>query len=458
MIESHALRFYAKSWLLFFHTGNESLENGGIVMNIVINKVKEILKPYLGLPKEVYIIFIARIVNALGMFVFPIITLILTKKLGMTDADAGLWVSIFGLMFMLASVVGGKLADLFGRKIIIVVFDSLAAICYLTCVFVGISMNMIYLIMLAGMFMGMSDPAHNALIADLTTPENRDGAYSLSYLGFNMGFAIAPMVGGLLFENHLKLIFLGDGITALIATSLVLLFIGETIGKTKEDIGENRNLEKRVEGSIFKVLLSRPILIYFALISFGYNFVYSQWGFMMPLHAENNFINEGAKLYGKLASFNGFIVIVFTPIMTALFSKTKNIRKIFYGGIFYTLGFGLLGFISTKTAFFLSVFIFTLGEIIVVISFMPFIANHTPASHRGRMNAILPVIIGMGYTLGPMIMGRALNRISIEKGWIYLGVCMLVSTILMYFLEKIDTFRGKAKMKENKNNMMVSDS
>lgn len=433
-------------------------KNGGIFMNNVIDKAKEFLKPYLGLPREVYIIFIARIVNALGMFVFPIITLILTKKIGMSDADAGLWVSIFGLMFMLASVIGGKLADVFGRKIIIVIFDSLAAICYLACVFVGISMNMIYLIMLAGMFMGMGDPAHNALIADLTTPENRDGAYSLSYLGFNVGFAIAPMVGGLLFENHLKLIFLGDGITALIATGLVLFFIGETIEKTKEDIGDDRNLEQRVEGSIFKVLLSRPILIYFALISFGYNFVYSQWGFMMPLHAENNFINEGAKLYGKLASFNGFIVIAFTPIITSLFSKTKNIRKIFYGGILYTLGFGLLGFISTKTAFFLSVFIFTLGEIIVVISFMPFIANHTPASHRGRMNAVLPVIIGMGHTLGPMIMGRSLDYITIEKAWIYIGVCMAISTVLMYLLEKIDTSHDKIETQENENSVAIAES
>jgi len=230
-------------------------------------------------------------------------------------------------------------------------------------------MKMVYLIMLSGIFMGIGDPAHNALIADITTPENRDGAYSLTYMGFNIGFAVGPMIGGLLFENHLKLLFLGDAITALIATTLVLMFIGETIEKTKEDLGEERKLETRVEGSIFKVLLSRPILIYFSLIMFGYNFVYSQWGFLMPLHTEQNFINEGANLYGKLASFNGFIVMVFTPLITSIFSNKKNIRKIFFGGILYTIGFGLLGFISTKLAFFLSVLIFTTGEILITISF-----------------------------------------------------------------------------------------
>ncbi len=293
--------------------------------------------------------------------------------------------------------------------------------------------------------MGIGDPAHNAMIADLTTPENRDAAYSMSYMGFNVGIAVAPTVGGLLFENHLKLMFLGDAITALIAVALVLIFIEETIGKTKEELGEDRKLEKRVDGSIFRVLMSRPILIYFAIIAFGYNFVYSQWGFLMPIHVEYNFVDEGAKLYGKMASFNGLIVIVCTPMVTSLLSKKRNIMKMVYGGILYMVGFGMLGFISTKSAFFLSVLIFTIGEIVVVISVMPFITNHTPASHRGRMSSVLPLIMGLGHTLGPVIMGKVLENISIEVGWRYMGLIMLISTLLMFVLGKIEEIYEKKR-------------
>ncbi len=418
-------------------------------MNTFKNRIKKLLKPYLGLPKEVYVIFIARIVNAVGLFVFPLLTLILTEKIGMSTKEAGLWISLTGLAFIPASLIGGKLTDVIGRKRIIIIFDTLAAFSYITCSIVEPSIKMILLIMSAGVFMGVAEPAHNALLADLTTPKNRDGAFSLSYLGFNIGFAVGPVVGGLLFENHLRLLFIGDALTALIATSLVLIFIGETIHKTEEDIGEDREMEKRVEGSIFKVLLSRPILIFFSLILFGYNFVYSQWGFLMPLHTEAAYIGEGAKLYGKLASFNGIIVMLFTPIITSLFFRKKNIRKIFYGGILYTIGFGLLGFINFKTAFFLSVFIFTLGEILITISFMPFIANHTPASHRGRMNSILPLIMGLGYTIAPIITGQVLTNTSIETAWKYIGILMFVSTMLMFILEKFDHESTKLKKEDN---------
>lgn len=402
------------------------------------SKFKKLLKPYMGLPKEIYVVFIARIVNAMGMFVFPLLTLLLTKKIGMSKVEAGAWISIQGVIFMLVSLVGGKLADTIGRKKLIIVFDSLAALCYIGCAFIEPSMAMVYLIMLGGACMGMSDPAHNSLIADLTTPENRDGAFSLIYLGFNIGFALGPLLGGMLFENHLRIFFLGDAITAIIATLLILIFVGETIHKTKEQASENSELEKAESGSIIRVLLKRPILIYFSLIAIGYNFVYSQWGFLIPLHTEFNFPNEGAALYGKLGSFNGLIVMILTPFITSFFVKKKNTRKIVYGGILYVFGFGMLGFISTKLAFFLSVLIFTIGEILITISMMPFIANHTPASHRGRMNSVLPILMGLGYTVAPVISGKALEFISIETAWRYIGIIMIISTLFMLKLDNSD--------------------
>jgi MFS family permease len=88
--------------------------------------------------------------------------------------------------------------------------------------------------------------------------------------------------------------------------------------------------------------------------------------------------------------------------------------------------------------FFLSVFIFTLGEILLSISVMPFIVNHTPASHRGRMNAILPTIMGMGYTIGPMTMGKILNYSSVESAWLIVGGLAAITAVLMFGLEKYD--------------------
>lgn len=397
------------------------------------------ISPYKGLPREIYIIFISRIINAVGCFVMPLLTLILTERIGLDSGQAGSILSISSLAFIVPAFIGGKLADSFGRKKIIIIFDLLAAAMYMSCGFIEPSMTMVYLIIIAGACFSFAGPAHDSLIADLTTPENRSTAYAMSYMGWNIGFAVGPMLGGFLYKNHLSALFIGDAVTALFSLTLIVLFIPETIELARTEIKDaSRTMEKQETGSIFKVLLKRPILIMFALISMGYQFGYSQWSFMMPTHISQNFGMEfSGKYFGILASFNGLVVMLLTPLITTKFAKVRNIHSVFIGGVLYTVGFGMLGVIDSLLAFFISVFIFTLGEIVIAISATPFIMNYTPASHRGRMNAILPMIMGFGYMIGPLVMGKTVLFTGIKNGWLIVGTLLAICSALMYLLEKM---------------------
>ncbi|MFA9398632.1 MAG: MFS transporter [Clostridiaceae bacterium] len=400
--------------------------------------MKSLFKPYKGLSKEIWVIFFARVINCMGAFIFPLLTLILITKIGVDKKTAGYIISGSGILFMLSGVLGGKLTDLFGRKNLIIFFNFIGAGFYLAAGFMPISKNMIPMIILAGFFMSMSDPASSALVADITEPKTRDGAYSLFYMGINIGFAFSPIIGGLLMKNHLNLLFLIDGGTAIVSMLLILFFIKEPDYKSKEVLGEDRELEKHVEGSTLEVLRQRPILIFFALTMFGYSFVYSQWSYMFPMNVEQIFSGNGGRVYGGLVSFNAVIVIFLTPLITLLLSKRKNIKRIFYGGILYTIGFGSLFFAKGIYVFIFSVLVITLGEIIVTTSSSPFIANHTPASHRGRINSILPIITGFGYTIGPAIMGTILSYTSINNAWIFVAVVMMIFSLCTLVLEKYD--------------------
>ncbi|HWQ29373.1 MAG TPA: MFS transporter, partial [Negativicutes bacterium] len=405
--------------------------------------IRALLSPYLGMPKEIYVIFISRIVNAMGCFVMPLMTIIMTDRIGLSMEATGFYLSLNSMIYPLASMIGGKLADSYGRKGLIIVFDTMAALLYITCGFMKPSMSLIYVVLGASACMSIAGPAHDSLIADITTPDNREGAYALSYMGWNLGFALGPTLGGFLYRRYLPLVFIGDALTALMSISLIFFFIKETIGRTREEItDESRKLERREEGSIISVLLRRPILLYFSLIAFGYHFAYSQWNYLMPMHSMQNFGQLGAQYFGWMASLNGLVVIIFTPILTKVTEGTKGMRKMVFGILLYAVGFGMLGVLNLLPHFFLSVFIFTLGEILLSISVMPFIVNHTPASHRGRMNAVLPTIMGMGYAIGPMVMGKVLNHTTIESAWLLVGGIALISALFMLLLEKYDTRTG----------------
>ncbi len=63
----------------------------------------------------------SKIVNAMGCFVFPLLALILTDKIGLSKSETGKLMSLFGVLFIPASMIGGKLCDVIGRKKIILI-------------------------------------------------------------------------------------------------------------------------------------------------------------------------------------------------------------------------------------------------------------------------------------------------------------------------------------------------
>lgn len=394
-----------------------------------------IFEPYKGLKKEVYIIALARMVNAVGAFIFPLMTLILTDKIGLSTARSGEILFIFSILYLPASLIGGKLTDLMGRMKIIIIMDLMAISLYFLCAFMPVGMITVYLILGAAVCLFMADPAHTALISDYTTTETRESAFSLAYMGWNLGFAVGPMIAGFLYKRFFIWIFIGDALTALMSLTLLILFVKEVYhGKDKEHLEQLTGHEKIHNGGSLQVLMERPILLILPLLTMTFQFSYSQWGFIMPMQVNALY---GPELYGLLASFNGLVVILCTPLLTKYMTPFKHVTKIVGGGLLYVLGFGMLGIIHTQLAFFISVLIFTLGEIVLAISFYPFMMNFAPANHRGRISAVVNNISGMGSTFGPLVMGKFLLFYSMSSGWLLAAGVSAIGALLIILVQTL---------------------
>src|SRR5690349_20575425 len=79
------------------------------------------------LPRAAWVLFAGTFINRFGGFVVPFLTLYLTGQ-GYSVGAAGLAVSAYGAGNLLASLIGGHLADKLGRKQTIVLSTFGAAI------------------------------------------------------------------------------------------------------------------------------------------------------------------------------------------------------------------------------------------------------------------------------------------------------------------------------------------
>lgn len=396
-----------------------------------ISGVKKMYTRYRGLPKEIYVLFIARIVNSLGAFVHPLLTMILTKKLGFPEDKAGMFITILLATQMPIMLLGGKLADKFGRRRLIIIFNFLGALTYLACGLVPISDATIYLIMGASYFYALTFPALEAVTMDLTNGDQRKEAYALLYMGFNLGFVFGPMIGGLLLDNHLPILFIGDGLTTIVSTVLFMVFIRETLPKKGEK--ERPELEKFVDESVFSILWKRKIIIVFALIMMVVQFVYSQWGFALPLQMEALFEDSASK-YGLLASFNGLLVIVLTPLVTPFVRRTRALTGTLAGGIMYAAALAMLIIIKDLYLFYISMFIFTLGEVIMTIDAGVFVAGMLPSSHRGRLDSIFNTITNTGRVMSPMVIGWVIAASSLSFAWVVISATAVFGCAALFAL------------------------
>ena len=403
--------------------------------------MKDLLKPYKGLPKEIYILFIGKIVNSIGAFVHPLMSLILTQRIGMSAFEAGKFVTILAVCQVPCMLIGGKLADSIGRKKVIVIFQTLGAMVLIVCGLMPTSIMTAYMMILSSCFYSLSSPAYDALNADLTDESNRKESYSLLYMGANIGFAIGPILGGLLYKNFLPLIFIGDAVTTLIALSLLIVNIKDTKGKNENmqlaDINEDIEEDDYTGVSTPKILLSRPILILFPIIMLLYQLVYSQWGFSLPLQMGDIYGIDGARLYGYLGAFNALIVITTTPLLTNRTSKYNSIDVMGIGGFCYAISFVVYAISNNMMLFLIATFALTIGEVLVSINSSAFIANNTPASHRGRISAIIPIVSGAGYAFGPMVMGQIIDISGIFMAWVIVMVISIIGSIGMFLLKNL---------------------
>jgi POT family proton-dependent oligopeptide transporter len=333
---------------------------------------------------------------------------------------------IYGLytgLIYFTPLPGGWVADrILGQKRVVVIGIVLMAFGHFMMAFETLLFPALLLLVIGG---GIFKPNTSGQVGSLYAPgdHRRDRAYSIFYVGINVGAMLAPLVCGTLGEEigwHWG--FGAAGIGMLIALATYLIGFGvlpeDQLHKTKIQHGKVQPLTGSEWRAVFALLLlTIPLTLWWAC--------YEQQGNTLALWTADN-TDRGIDLLfwqGEIPvtwfqSFNPLMIFAFTAPVLALWSaqaargrEPNSLNKMVIGGILLSAGYLTMAAAAILTGdagkaswlwLVLSIALMTLGEIYLSPVSLSLYSKVAPPQILSTMMAVnfIPNFLGGGLLQG----------------------------------------------------------
>jgi MFS family permease len=289
-----------------------------------------------------------------------------------------------------------------------------------------------------GLGTGLYWPATEATVADLTTPEQRNEAYSITRLADTVGLGIGVVLGGLLISTTgaYRGLFIVDGISFLIFFGVIYLMIKET----------NRSINSHSQWDGWKIALSDRRLLTYFIVNTMFTTYIVQIDSTLPLYL-TNFVKINADKGFEPSTisilYTGYLtlsVLIQLPIVRRL-NQVSRAKVLMMSAGFWAIAFTLIWLTGTfHYAWAVAVFA---ALAFAVVTYLPsasaLVVDLAPDSLRGVYLGINSQCWALGYFIGPPLGGWALDQSrSIASGyWLFLVGSVAIAVMILQVLDKM---------------------
>lgn len=331
------------------------------------------------------------------MVVTPLFPLYLSEVFGATKDETGMVLSGYALTALLIRPFSGFLVDSFPRKLVLLVCYGLFALFFGGYLVAGSLLSFCIIRTLHGAPMGATTVANSTVAIDVLPSSRR--AEGIGYYGLsnNLGTAIAPTVGMLIYQwtANYDLIFLLSLITASIG------FLINSSLHLKPKRPNDQSPKRPVSLDRFLLLKSWPE----ALCMVGYSFSYGVVSTYIAIYAKQELgITTGTGLFFTLLC----VGLISSRLVGARgLRKGRIIENASHGVIISFFGYLLFAALHNAWGFYGAAFIVGLGNGHMFPAFQTMFINLAPNSQRGTANSTLytawEIGVGLGIILGGIL-------------------------------------------------------
>jgi MFS family permease len=421
------------------------------------------MNPWRGLknlPKEIWILCAATLVNRAGTMVLPFLVLYLTRTLGISPARATLSLTVYGIAAIITMPIAGGLTDRIGPLAVIKASLFLSGV-------------VLFLFPLAHSFpaiLGMSflfailnesvRPPSLAVVSDLVPPAQHKAAFALSRLAVNLGMSVGPAIGGILAIFSFRWLFYVDGTTSILAGVVLTLALWRTSDrhpKMREPQWEDaEDLGREIEADGVELLaVAHPAadlrafrnwrMLYLLAAMIPAQLVFFQLNSTLPLFLVRN-LRLPESLYGSVFTLNTLMIVAIeVPLNTAM-AHWPHRRALTLGAFLYALGFGSFAVAKSAAAVLLGVVVWTFGEMILLPGSSAYAAEIAPPGRRGEYMGLYTMSFSISFSVAGFLGATLLERWGPQALWGTAFACGSLAALLMSRIEsKRETARASVQ-------------
>ena len=395
----------------------------------MINRFQKIYQEF---PRLFWVIVLARFIDALGgTILFPFFALYITQRFGVGMAEAGVLLGMSSLFGLFGSMVGGALADRFGRRRLIVSGLVLSA---LSSLLFGLAndFNVLYpLVIVVGLLSSLAYPAHDAMLADILPEKKRQEGFGILRVVFNYAWIFGTALGGFIAARSFFALFVTDCILSCIVAALIYRLLPETKPTSHAEAQEERSLWQTVIG--YRIVLRDLVFVGFVLACILAMLIYQQQYSTLSVYMRDVH-NIDSKGYGLILSITGLEVVLFQFWISRIIRRYAPFLIMMLSTTFFAIGIIMYGLVSSFSMFMVAAIIVCIGEMLFFPTSQALVANFAPEDMRGRYMAVSGLTWSIPATIGPGAAGYILDNTNPSSLWYFGGIICVIAAVGYYCL------------------------
>ncbi len=401
--------------------------------------MKQFFKNYLnnfrGFSKEIWVLTMVTYINRAGAMVMLFLTKYLNEKMSFNLTEIGWMLVCIGIGALVGNWIGGKLTDKLGYYTIMLSSLFLTGFGIISLMFLYNFVEICIGLLVVTIFADAYKPAMYIAVSNFTDSKNRTRALTLVRLAVNLGIVTGPIIAGIILQNdNYDMLFWIDGLTCVASISIFIWMIDESkiykarvVLMNKKDFNSSKKSKTKFDKNyiIFIIASFLTALLFFQLFT------------TIPLYNSDKLKLTEIQI-GMLLALNGLLIfLIEMPLISALEKKNFDATKIiFFGSIFMTCGFLSLLIYKSILILVISVFLITIGQILLFSFSNSFAFTRAKIGQEGKYMAFYAMSFSAAQIISPKVGFSMIDNYNYFYNWLLMGCIGIIGVYLYYILDK----------------------